>query len=174
MECCMFRNWTAYLRQMYRLGLLHSTRNESFIILDYHWANFGWGRRHTDGMLVPHPHEVWLYTCAGRVKNDWYLEAPLQIVLPRNYKANGTLPTPPTTISEWMVSHNTNFKRIEDPEFQMYHGPIPLDVAKQRDLRTLSTFLPAPITQEEVDIWYPEPMEEEVQDNDIDDSDGSN
>ena len=31
-----------------------------------------------------------------------------------------------------------------------------------------------PITQEEVDIWYPEPMEEEVQDNDIDDSDGSN
>ena len=73
-----------------------------------------------------------------------------------------------------MVSHNTIFKPIQDPEFQMYDGPIPLDVAKQRDLRTLSTFLPAPITQEEVDIWYPEPMEEEVQDNDTNDSGGSN
>jgi hypothetical protein len=169
----MFRNWTAYLRQMYRSGVLHSTRNESFILLDYHWANFGWGRRHTDGMLVPHPHEVWLYTCAGRFKDDWYLEAPLQIVLPRNFKANGTLPTPPSTILDWMVSHNTIFKPIQDPEFQMYHGPIPLDIAKQRDLRTLSTFLPAPISQEDIDIWYPEPMEEDVPENESDDYDDS-
>jgi hypothetical protein len=59
----MFRNWNKYLAQMYRSSILLSTDNESFVILHYYWANFGWGKRHTDGMFVSHPHEVWLYTC---------------------------------------------------------------------------------------------------------------
>ncbi len=34
-----------------------------------------------------------------------------------------------------------------------------LELAKQWDLRTLSTFLPPPVTKEETGIWYPEPHE---------------
>ena len=83
MQQNMFRNWNKYLAQMYRASILSSTDNESFIILHYYWANFGWGKRHTDGMLVSHPHEVWLYTCKGAIKDEWYLEAPIKICLPR-------------------------------------------------------------------------------------------
>jgi hypothetical protein len=39
----------------------------------------------------------------------------------------------------------------------MYSEPIPIELAKQWDLRTLSKYLPPPITQEEIDTWYPEP-----------------
>ena len=85
MQQNMFRNWNTYLAQMYRASILSSTENESFIILHYYWANFGWGKRHTDGMLVSHPHEVWLYTCKGAIKDEWYLEAPIKICLPRNF-----------------------------------------------------------------------------------------
>ena len=59
-------------------------------------------------------------------------------------------------------------------EFQAYLEPIPLELAKQWDLRTLSTFLPLPVTQEEIDIWYPEPNEGDphvVHDNLPDDDD---
>ena len=48
--------------------------------------------------------------------------------------------------------------------------PIPLELAKQWDLRTLSTFLPSPV----IDIWYPEPYEGDphvVHDNLPDDDD---
>ena len=148
MEQHMFRNWNKYLAQMYRSSILSSTDNESFVILHYYWANFGWGKRHTDGMLVSHPHEVWLYTCKGPVKDEWYLEAPVKICLPRNYKADGSVPKDTRTIVEWMARHSNGYLPIDDPEFLMYTAPIPLELAKQWDLRTLSKYLPPPITQE--------------------------
>ena len=44
---------------------------------------------------------------------------------------------------------------------------IALELAKQWDLRTLSKFLPPPITQADIDIWYPEPLElEPLEDED--------
>jgi len=172
MEQHMFRNWNKYLAQMYRSSILSSTDNESFVILHYYWANFGWGKRHTDGMLVAHPHEVWLYTCAGPVKDDWYLEAPIKICLPRNFKSDGTLPNNTRSIVEWMALHSRTYLPINDPEFLMYSEPIPLEVAKQWDLRTLSKYLPPPITQEQIDEWYPLPTERvgEFEDNDSDES----
>ncbi len=41
--------------------------------------------------------------------------------------------------------------------FQMYTEPLPLELAKQWDLRTLAKYLPPPLTQEQIDEWYPEP-----------------
>jgi hypothetical protein len=172
MQQNMFRNWNKYLAQMYRASILSSTDNESFIILHYYWANFGWGKRHTDGMLVSHPHEVWLYTCKGAIKDEWYLEAPVKICLPRNYKSDGLLPKDARTLVEWMGIHSRPYVPIADPEFQMYSEPIPLELAKQWDLRTLSKYLPPPITQEQIDEWYPEPTAQ-IGDLQDDDSDGS-
>ena len=157
MEQIMFRNWNKYLAQMYRSSILSSTDNESFVILHYYWANFGWGKRHTDGMLVAHPHEVWLYTCKGPVKDEWYLEAPIKICLPRNFKSDGSMPKDTRSICEWMALHSRGYVPIHDPEFQMYTEPLPLELAKQWDLRTLSKYLPPPLTQEQIDEWYPEP-----------------
>ena len=172
MQQNMFRNWNTYLAQMYRASILSSTDNESFIILHYYWANFGWGKRHTDGMLVSHPHEVWLYTCKGAIKDEWYLEAPIKICLPRNFKSDGSLPKDARTLVEWMGIHSRAYVPIADPEFQMYSEPLPLELAKQRDLRTLSKYLPPPITQEQIDEWYPEPTAQ-IGDLEDDDSDGS-
>jgi hypothetical protein len=172
MEQHMFRYWNKYLAQMYRSSILSSTDNESFVILHYYWASFGWGKRHTDGMFVSHPHEIWLYTCQGPVKDDWYLEAPLKICLPRNYKADGSVPKDTRTLVEWMAIHSHGYLPIDDPKFVMYTEPIPLELAKQWDLRTLSKYLPPPITQEEIDEWYPEPTAQigDLEDNDSDES----
>ena len=168
----MFRNWNKYLSQMYRASILSSTDNESFVILHYYWANFGWGKRHTDGMLVSHPHEVWLYTCKGPVKDEWYLEAPVKICLPRNFKSDGSLPLDARTIIEWMALHSRGYLPISHQDFLMYSEPIPIELAKQWDLRTLSKYLPPPITQEQRDEWYPEPTAQidELEDNVTDES----
>ncbi len=45
-------------------------------------------------------------------------------------------------------------------------------LAKQWDLRTLSKYLPPPITPEQIDGWYPEPTAQ-IGDLEDDDSDGS-
>ena len=58
-----------------------------------------------------------------------------------------------------MEMHARDIRPITHPDFIMYTEPIPLELAKQWDLRTLSTFLPPPITQEEIDEWYPQPQE---------------
>ncbi len=55
--------------------------------------------------------------------------------------------------------HARDIRPITHPDFIMYTEPIPLELAKQWDLRTLSTFLPPPITQEQIDEWYPQPQE---------------
>ncbi len=52
----------------------------------------------------------------------------------------------------------------------MYSEPIPLELAKQIDLWTLSKYLPPPVTQEQIDEWYPEPTAQsgDSEDNDSD------
>jgi hypothetical protein len=71
-----------------------------------------------------------------------------------------------------MARHSNGYLPIDDPEFLMYTAPIPLELAKQWDLRTLSKYLPPPITQEQIDEWYPEPTAQ-IGDLEDDDSDGS-
>jgi hypothetical protein len=123
-------------------------------------------------MLVAHPHEVWLYTCKGPVKDEWYLEAPIKICLPRNFKSDGIMPRDTRSIVDWMALHSRGYVPIHDQEFQMYTKPIPLELVKQWDLRTLSKYLPPPITQEQIDEWYPEPTAQigNLEDNDTDES----
>ena len=132
---------------------------ETFRLLDYYWVNFGWGRRHTDEQLVTHPHEMWLYTCKGSNKNDWYLEKPVRVVLPHNFKLDGSLPAEQLPLLQWLQRKDKPLRPLHAPEFTAYTEPIALELAKQWDLRTLSKFLPPPITQADIDIWYPEPLE---------------
>ena len=73
------------------------------------------------------------------------------------FKSDGSLPKDTRTLVEWMGIHSRVYVPIADPEFQMYSEPLPLELAKQWDLRTLSKYLPPPITQEQIDEWYPEP-----------------
>ena len=57
------------------------------------------------------------------------------------------------------------FKPITHASFIKYDAPLPLEVAKQKDLRVLSTFLARYLPQHKVDELYPQPEES-------DDSDG--
>jgi hypothetical protein len=102
---------------------------------------------------------MWLYTCKGGIKDEWYKEPPVKVVLPHNYKADGSLPIGELQLVEWLRAKGKNIVPLHAPDYQGYSEPIPLELAKQWDLRTLSTFLPPPVTQEEIDIWYPEPNE---------------
>ena len=71
-----------------------------------------------------------------------------------------------------MALHSRGYQPISHPEFLMYSEPIPIELAKQWDLRTLSKYLPPPITQEQRDEWYPEPTAQidELEDNVTDES----
>ncbi len=60
---------------------------------------------------------------------------------------------------QWLRAKGKSIVPLNAAEFQAYLELIPLELAKQWDLRTLSTFLSPPIIQEEIDIWYPEPCE---------------
>ena len=72
------------------------------------------------------------------------------------------------SLTDWMALHSRGYVPIHDPEFQMYTEPLPLELAKQWDLRTLSKYLPPPLTQEQIDEWYPEPT---AQQRDLEESD---
>ncbi len=146
MDQSLFRKWLPYLKQMYRSSTLKTTEMESFRLLVYYWINFGWGRRHTDAQLVAHPHEMWLYTCKGSNKNEWYLEKPVRVVLPHNFKLDGSLPVAQLPLLQWLSSKDKPLRPLHAPEFTAYTESIPLELAKQWDLRTLSKFLPPPIT----------------------------
>ncbi len=109
------------------------------------------------GTIVAHPHEMWLYTCKGSNKNEWYLEKPVRVVLPHNFKLDGSLPAAQLPLLQWLSSKDKPLRPLHAPDFTAYTAPIPLELANQWDLlRTLSKFLPPPITQADIDRWYPE------------------
>jgi hypothetical protein len=68
-------------------------------------------------------------------------------------------------------------KGLTHRDFESYSGPIPLDIAKQWDLRKLSKYLINYLTQPQIDALYPEPNEDEADsassedEDDPDDSD---
>ena len=67
-----FRDWEAYFKQMYRINP-KTTNNTRYRVLNYRWANFGWGRHHISGERIYHPYEIWLYRCsADDPGNEWY------------------------------------------------------------------------------------------------------
>ena len=85
-EC--FRNCKAYLAQIYRVNP-KDINGKRYRVLDFRWANFGWGKD-TKGMMINHPHEVWLYTCNGENNmEEWHLEEPVKVIRAKfSFEAN--------------------------------------------------------------------------------------
>ena len=97
-----FRQWRPYLKQFYRKHP-RTTTNCKYRLLDYHWANFGWGK-HTDGTPAYHPNEVWLYKCNENPEQEWHTQAPTKIVFPHNCKRDGTFPRERLVLLQWIAS----------------------------------------------------------------------
>ena len=155
MQQHFFRQWRPYLRQMYRKNP-RTTTLVRYKLLDFHWANFGWGKD-PSGNAVHHPGEVWLYTCTGDSREEWHKETPVKLVFPLNYKVDGTLPRDQLSLIDWVASKGKIIQPISHNRFESYTGPLPLEVAKQRDLRTLSVYLRDYLSQAAIDLLYPEP-----------------
>ena len=89
-------------------------------------------------------------------------ETPVKLVFSRNVKPNGTLPGRRMSILEWIKSKGRDFKALDHEDFDGLDEPIPLELAKQWDLRKLSVYLRQWLTQaanSAIDLLYPEPEE---------------
>ena len=170
MQQSYFRQWRRYLMQFYRKNP-RTTTGIRYRLLDYHWANFGWGKD-PSGLPVHHPHEVWFYKCSGNDQDEWHKETPIKVVFPLNCKTDGTLPRGQLRLLPWVASKGRQVKPLSHPDYESYEGPLPLELAKQWDLRTLSKYLINFLTQAAIDLLYPEPTDE-LADSDNDDNSGS-
>ena len=155
MQQKMFRQWKQYLMQMYRKHP-RSTTGGKYRVLDHHWANFGWGKD-TNGNAVYHPHEMWLYRCTGPSMDEWHKEEPVKVVFAKNVNRDGTLPARQLLILPWLISKGRPLIPLSHDQFESYDGPIPMEKAKQKDLRTLSKYLNQWMDQADIDRLYPEP-----------------
>jgi hypothetical protein len=90
MDKSYFRQWKPYLSQMYRVNP-KSTEGNTYKVLGYYWANFGWGKL-PDGTLM------WLYTYKGEVTDEWHKETPVKVVFARNMNQDGSQPNVPMQI----------------------------------------------------------------------------
>ena len=163
-----FRQWRPYLAQMYRKNP-RDTERRRYRLLDYHWANFGWGKD-VNGNATYHPETMWLYKCQGN-RGEWHKETPLKVCFPLNYKVDGELPRGQLSLIAWVAAKGRVIQPLAHPDFGSYDGPLPLELAKQWDLRTLSVYLREHLTQAEIDQLYPEPQDALDQDSSDSDSD---
>ena len=162
---------------MYRINP-RTTRKTRYRVLDYRWANFGWGKHHVTGERVYHPYEVWLYRCNGEnPRNEWYKEEPTKLVFPRNISVSGEVPISHSrTLMEWLAKTKRIYRPIGHSMYQLHDAPLPLEPAKVKDLRTLSIYLQPYMSQASIDALYPCPNDDST-DDDIDgqeDSDNDN
>jgi hypothetical protein len=172
MEQRYFRKWREYLRQMYRKNP-RTTTGTKYRLLDYYWANFGWGTL-PDGGMQYHPNEVWFYRCSHN-NEEWYKEEPVKVVFSLNYKQDGSLPAAHLTLQDWLRSKRPSriVIPIHYPQFQTNNEPIRLELAKQWDLRKLSTYLGPYLNQEAIDNLYPLPDRTVDDDNTESDSESA-
>ena len=77
------------------------------------------------------------------------------------------------SILPWIESRGYAFLPLSHPGFESYEGPLPIEVAKQKDLRTLSKFLAQHLSQGDIDALYPEPEEEHFSGSDGEESEDS-
>ncbi len=75
----------------------------------------------------------------------------------RNVKVDGTAPAKPARILEWLRQKRRILKPITHNDFIKHNAPLPLEIAKQNDLRVLSTFLVRYMAQDVIDELYPDP-----------------
>jgi hypothetical protein len=158
MEQIYFRQWRRYLSQFYRKNP-RTTTGDRYRLLDFRWANFGWGKD-PSGMPVHHPYEVWLYKCEGDDQDEWHKETPVKLVFNLNCKTDGALPQHQLRLLPWLASKGRQVKALSHPDYDSYDGPLPLELAKQWDLRTLPTYLAGLMPQAAIDLLYPLPTEE--------------
>jgi hypothetical protein len=154
---------------MYRINP-RTTQKARYRVLDYRWANFGWGRHHVTGERVYHPYEVWLYKCNGEnPRNEWYKEEPTRIVFPRNISVSGEVPVSHSrTLMEWLAKSKRTYRPIGHSTFQLHTEPLPLEPAKVKDLRTLSVYLQPYMSQASIDALYPPLEVDDSEDDDLD------
>ncbi len=89
-----------------------------------------------------------------------------------NYKQDGSLPAAHLTLQDWLRSKRPPriVIPIHYPEFQSHNQLIQLELAKEWDLRKLSTFLGPYIDQAAIDTLYPLPDRRVEDDNSESDS----
>ena len=93
------------------------------------------------------------------------------MVFAKNVKRDGSKPSRWLQVVPWIAAKGIAFKPLTHPDFEAYDAPLPMEIAKQQDLRKLSTYLRG-MTQAEVDALYPEPDEEDLPGSESDSSDG--
>ena len=144
------------------------------LFFEYHFwfdgLNFGWGKDE-NGSNVYHPIEMWLYTYQGADQDEWHKETPIKVVFPLNCKVDGDLPRDQLPLLQWIARKGHVVTPLAHPDFESYEGPLPLELAKQWDLRTLSVYLRDYLYQDEIDRLYPEPQKAVGDDNSDSDSD---
>jgi hypothetical protein len=150
-----------------------STTGTKYRLLDYYWANFGWGTL-PDGGMQYHPNEVWFYRCNYN-NDEWHKEEPIKVVFALNYKQDGSLPAAHLTLQDWLRAKRPPriVIPIHYPEFQAHNEPIQLELAKEWDLRKLSTYLGPYLDQAAIDNLYPLPDRSVEADNSESDSESA-
>ena len=113
-----------------------------------------------------HPNEVWLYRCNHK-NAEWHKEEPVKVVFSLNYKQDGSLPAARMTLQDWLRSKRPSriVIPIHYPAFQTHNELIPLQLAKEWDLRKLSTYLGPYLDQETIDNLYSLPVRQVEDEN---------
>jgi hypothetical protein len=79
-------------------------------------------------------------------------------------------PARPAPILDWLQKKRVVLKPITHHAFIKYDAPLPLELAKQQDLRVLAGFLARYMPQDEIDELYPEPDRNVSDTDDSDDA----
>ena len=105
--------------------------------------------------------------------DEWHKETPLKVVFARNMNQDGSQPNTFMPIVPWIRRQGRRFKPLTHSDFDSYTVPLPLEIAKQRDLRKLSSYLSTWHNQDEIDALYPEPEDDAASDESESDSGSS-
>jgi hypothetical protein len=77
------------------------------------------------------------------------------------------------SIVPWIENRGRIFPRLSHPVFESCEGPLPIEVARQKDLRALSKFFTQYLSQDAVDDLYSEPDDEHFNGSDGEESEDS-
>ena len=105
MEQAEFLDFKGYLNQMYVTTAIRRKGHDGKTIkmVDYRWANAGYGRRMVNGteQWVSHPHTIWLRKCKGN-EEEWWKEEPVVINVNRAMHPDNTHTQDPKPILDWI------------------------------------------------------------------------
>jgi hypothetical protein len=73
----------------------------------------------------------------------------------------------------WIARQGYRFKPLTHSDFNSYAAPLPLEIAKQQDLRKLPSYLSPWLNKDQIDALYPEPEGDAASDESGSDSGSS-